>query len=407
MCHLSMKSAALLVFVCGTGLSLGAATPIRSLHCSPDVTVVLGGVTLDDENLAEDDLAGAITSMTLGVLPPEAGVSAYHLLAGGDHLLSLDTAAELPGGILALPGDVVRFDGADFFLVFAAASADLPPGLATDAITVIGGTDLLLSFDLPVDLDGILVDDEDLVRFDGAGLSLFFDGSAAGIPQELDVDATHILEGQGRLFLSLDGSGSVGGVDFDDEDVLEYDLVAGTWEMAYDGSAHHPAWHEADLNAVFLVPRCVDTDGDGYGLPADPACPNGAVPDCDDDDGNTFPGAPETNDGRDNQCPGEPGYGAIDEISGETGFPDPADETRYCWTAQIGSASYQVARAVSPDFSAGCVTFITTASATCVLDGVEPPMGGVFFYLVRSLTPNLGSWGLRSSGMERSVSCGG
>lgn len=49
---------------------------------------------------------------------------------------------------------------------------------------------------------------------------------------------------------------------------------------------------------------CVDTDGDGFGSPPDPECPRGNVADCDDDDEQTYPGAPELCDGRDNDCDG-------------------------------------------------------------------------------------------------------
>ena len=55
-----------------------------------------------------------------------------------------------------------------------------------------------------------------------------------------------------RLALSFDGGGSLPGVTFADEDVLEYDVVAGTWEVTYDGSAHHPGWDAANLDAVAL-----------------------------------------------------------------------------------------------------------------------------------------------------------
>ncbi|MCI0657343.1 MAG: hypothetical protein L0170_09770, partial [Acidobacteria bacterium] len=34
-------------------------------------------------------------------------------------------------------------------------------------------------------------------------------------------------------------------------------------------------------------------------------------------------------------------------------------------------------------------------------DSGVPPLGGAFFYLVRPITPNLGSWGQLSSGLER------
>ncbi len=119
---------------------------------------------------------------------------------------------------------------------------------------------------------------------------------------------------------------------------------------------------------------------------------------------NTLPGAPEVNDGQDNQCPGDPGYGAADEISGTAGFLNAADDTEYSWPAQPGAATYQVARSSSADFSADCNTFVT--STALINDTNEPLQGGVLHYLVRPLTPHAGSWGQNSAGIERSFLCG-
>lgn len=61
-----------------------------------------------------------------------------------------------------------------------------------------------------------------------------------------------------------------------------------------------------------------DSDGYGDGAAATEACDaplgyvsNGA--DCDDSDASRYPSAPEQCDGKDNQCPGDPGYGLVDE----------------------------------------------------------------------------------------------
>lgn len=54
---------------------------------------------------------------------------------------------------------------------------------------------------------------------------------------------------------------------------------------------------------IIVSGGCPDADGDGYGLPADAACPAGAEPDCDDTDPGVHPGAVELcGDGIDNDC---------------------------------------------------------------------------------------------------------
>jgi hypothetical protein len=238
-----------------------AATPLDFLDASPDITAGLGGLSVNDEDVAEDDLGGGLGLAPLGALPSAADLAAYHVLANGEQLLAFDTTVSLPGGLTAEPRDVVRYNGATYSLEFNGAANGVPNGTQVDAVSVLNGGDLLLSFDTTVVLSGLSVDDEDLVRFDGSTFSLFFDGSVEGVSTALDLDAAHHIDANGHLLLSFDGSGTVGGVDFDDEDVLEYDPVAGTWLLAYDGSAQHSGWLTADLDAVHALSPLIFADG--------------------------------------------------------------------------------------------------------------------------------------------------
>ena len=52
--------------------------------------------------------------------------------------------------------------------------------------------------------------------------------------------------------MSFDTAGSIGGVNFDDEDVLRFDGT--TWSMEFDASAADSDWAAADLDAV-MVPE--------------------------------------------------------------------------------------------------------------------------------------------------------
>ena len=202
--------------------ALGAATPLLEVRASPDVTVDLSGTVLADEKLASDDLAGTVTIQSVGTLPGAADLDGYHQMPNGDQLFSLDIGAELGGGVTAAPGDVVCFDGIVYKLALDGTAEGLGPGVEIDAVSALEGGDLLLSFDVTVSVDGMTVEDEDLVRFDGATFTLFFDGSVAGVAPPLALDAAHRLDPNGHLLLSFDGSGTLGGVDFDGEDVLEY-----------------------------------------------------------------------------------------------------------------------------------------------------------------------------------------
>jgi len=140
-----------------------------------------------------------------------------------------------------------------------------------------------------------------------------------------------------------------------------------------------------------------DLDGDG-----DPP-PEFGGGDCADWDDTIYWGAPEINDGRDNQCPGAPGYGTIDEISGASGFYHPGDKTKFTWHIQAGATSYELARSDRPDFMGPCSSMLTQLGT--FTDTETPLPGIVFYYLVRAAAPHMGSWGKNSVGAERTVLC--
>lgn len=244
---------ALLVF--GQGMPAFAATPFASIAASPDISIDLAGTTVSDEDVAEDDFVAVIPSNGPPGIPASADLDAYHRI-GINDLFSLDTTVTLPGGLTAEPRDVVRWDGVSYTIEFDGSSNGIPNGARVDAVSIEASSgDLLLSFDLTIDFGDFIAADEDLVAFDGITFSLLFDGSAVGISESLDLDAVHYLDLNGNLAVSFDTSGEVSGIEFDDEDVLEYEPASGAWELVFDGSAQHSAWSQADLDAVHLVPE--------------------------------------------------------------------------------------------------------------------------------------------------------
>lgn len=239
-------SRAVLGSLCGACAFLAGPMTAQEFAVSPDITAVLANVTVADEAVVNDDL-NTVTPVDLGPLSPAAEVVAYHL-EGSEAYFALATATVLAGGLTADPRDVVVWDGNDYDLFFEGAAAGVPGGVRIDAMTLASGT-LLLSFDVTVVLDGELIADEDLAKF-GGSFALTFDASSEGISPHLDLDGASQLP-DGRLALSFDGSGTVDGVAFDDEDVVTFDSGAG-WELLYDGSALDSSWRPADLDALFV-----------------------------------------------------------------------------------------------------------------------------------------------------------
>jgi hypothetical protein len=159
----------------------------------------------------------------------------------------------------------------------------------------------------------------------------------------------------------------------------------------------------ADIGAYERQAGCVDEDGDTFEWASVPGSACALTADCNDQDPTIFSGALEVNDGKDNECPGDDGFGLVDDLSGIASFATLADPTRYSWTAQGGATSYQIARGNVPGFGAGCTTF-TTAS-TFLLDPATPASKGAFYYLVRPFAPLVGSFGAASSGTPRAIPC--
>jgi hypothetical protein len=238
------------------GLAAAQASAQSVIAASPDVTIALGGSDLvtSDEAVAVDNQLGVVVLENLGAIPESADVTAHAVAANGDRLFALDTTADL-GGLVLARGDIARFDGASHTLELDASAAGVPGSAITDAVSIAPGG-LLLSFDTTVDLGTVVAADEDLVRWDGANFSMALDGSAVGIDETLDVDAGQDL-GSGQFLISLDTTGTVGGITAADEDILRFDGSA--WSLEFDASAADADWAAADLDAM-MVPE------PGFGL---------------------------------------------------------------------------------------------------------------------------------------------
>lgn len=270
----SGRFAALLFSAIVASSGAGAVHAQGNIRASPDVTIelrqgLLGGasVVAADEDMIVHRPFGIVQLESFGPIPEASEVIALAVDVNGDRLMAFETTTLLAGGVVARPGDVVRYSGGVLYSIeFDASAAGLPSTVATDAVSISGDL-LMLSFDTTVDL-GVgrdrVVADEDVVSWDGRNLRRALDGSALGIDSALDIDAIHFLGGTPFL-ASFDTTGEVGGVVFDDEDVLRFNGFF--WSMEFDGSATNSAWAAADLDAFFVPePGFIGMVGAGCGL---------------------------------------------------------------------------------------------------------------------------------------------
>ena len=158
--------------------------------------------------------------------------------------------------------------------------------------------------------------DEDLVLWNGSVLSVHLDASAHGLSESLDLDAVQLVAPTGHLLLSFDLDGSVGGVEFRDEDLLELDPGTGSWELAYDASTAAAAWSVADTDALFAL---TDVDDDGVGDRDE--LPNGTDPTDPDSDGDGLDDGVETDTGT-YVGPGDTGTDPLDDDTDGDGWLD-------------------------------------------------------------------------------------
>jgi len=232
---------------------LVSAVPANAAELTP-VDVFSPDIHLGHSNglAADEELAyiseGTLGMASLGVLPDSVDVDAVHGLSGGDVLFSIDTSIVL-GGALYRPGDVIRFNGDSWSKEFDGIGAGIPAGVNVDAIAMADGV-LLLSLDIDAELGSTMYSDADIIAFNGAVFSTFLDATESGIPGSADVDALHV-DSLGRVLISLDGGGELGGINYRDEDLLAW--ASPSWSMEFDGSANDTAWQPVDLDAWSLV----------------------------------------------------------------------------------------------------------------------------------------------------------
>ena len=255
---MSLQRTALLLLL-GSGLDcLGLET--QAIRLGSDVSgFALGTPATDEQALSCSPSGGAAPLLDLEEigLSPRLELDAF-LVDGTQLVFSTDLDFE-SGGTRYADEDLVAFNptGATFALFLDGSTAGLPVGVDLDAASLIPGSRIVLfSVDRPTFLPGPgAVTDRDVLRYDGGVLSRFLDGSAdLGIPVGRDLVGLH-HDGV-SLWFTLDASAELEEMAGRDEDLWRFDLTTGNLTVERIAGLD-------ERIGIVCLDRPVDSDGDG------------------------------------------------------------------------------------------------------------------------------------------------
>ena len=251
-----------LTLLLALGVAAAAAPgPLELWQVSADIPITPAGALLLDHVPGVDSGAGPLPFPISGI-PEVADLAALDSSDPLQTLLCLDVPVALsPSGAISQIGDVLGWDGIHLTRVFDSAAVGVPAGIGCDAVAR-SGPDILISFDTAVSLRDWL-GPADVAIWNGVILLRSFDATATGLPTTANVDA--LTEGPGgTLWMSLDTGGSVQGINYADEDVLEYQPGSGNWSVVRRLGDDSTRWGAADLDALSVQFRSDELFRNGF-----------------------------------------------------------------------------------------------------------------------------------------------
>lgn len=172
------------------------------------------------------------TSVDSVVSTAPASVDAFARVDDETFYFSLDCHA-IVGGIPVSPGDILLSDAGAVSVAVAVDTLGLPDGVNLDALARTSGGDFVFSTDVHFTAGGTAYEDADLIRYDGADLSMYASAATLGLADATDIDGVSLREG-GELFVSLKTAGALGSDAYDHGHILQGTASGGLTAVALD-----------------------------------------------------------------------------------------------------------------------------------------------------------------------------
>jgi hypothetical protein len=233
--------------------ALADAPAIAHLQYAADIgaNIVGAGAFAARKDYVDDDLAGTRQRMQIAGLPDNVVLRDFHIESNGDVLFALDLGISL-GATFYDPADVIRYSGGTFSREFDSVAAGVPAGVHCDGVARRGPSGpLLLSFDTTFTVGGVTIRPADVIAVsNGAFGAKVVDAQALGVPANLTIDAIDTFGTKNYLLVSFDTGGTIAGITFADEDVLQLHLTDNTWSARFTLLNFSDRWDAANLDGL-------------------------------------------------------------------------------------------------------------------------------------------------------------
>ena len=240
----------------GTGFNDGTATVDVTDDDVPTLTLELDAASISEN--------GGTATATVTRNTDTTGDLVITLSSDDPTAATVPATVTIPAGADSIPFPVTGVDDAELDGTQTATVTAAATGFA-DVTAIVEVTDdevpepegLLLTVNNDVTVNGVEITDQDIALFDAMDYSLFFDGSDVGIPDSTDVNAFDVIS-PNEILLSFTNPITLDGLAIDDSDIVKFtatslgDDTAGSFELFFDGSDVGLANNGEDINALTL-----------------------------------------------------------------------------------------------------------------------------------------------------------
>jgi len=240
-------------------LTIFFAVPLQAnLVLSTSSGETLGGLSFEDGDLVDYDTSGDISTLFFNedLFSNGEDIDAVHVLANGNIVLSTQGYATL-GGLSFDDGDLIEYNTSTNTATMFLSESVFSGNEDIDAIFIRSNGNIVLSTGNSASIGNLNFDKDDLVEYNPTSQIASVQLSSTHIENNEDIDTVHILD-DGDFLLSTESGATLGSLSFDDGDIIRYNLTTQVASLFLSESVFS---NSADIDALTGI------DGLANGVP--------------------------------------------------------------------------------------------------------------------------------------------